>query len=89
MALMHQLLYERADFSGLDLGFYLRRLAGLLRDTYLGASSPLRLQVHAPDTGVRMDLQRAIPCACWSPSWSPIRSSMPSPTARPVRSACA
>ena len=62
MALMHQLLYERADFSALDLGPYLRRLSGLLRDTYLGGSSPVRLQVDAPDTGLRMDLQRAIPC---------------------------
>ena len=62
MALMHQLLYERADFSALDLGPYLRRLAGLLRDTYLGGSSGIRLTVDAPNAGLRLDLQRAIPC---------------------------
>lgn len=62
MALMHQLLYERADFSALDLGPYLRRLTHLLRDTYLGPGSAVRLEVRAPDAGRRMDLQRAIPC---------------------------
>lgn len=62
MALMHQLLYERADFSALELGPYIRRLGGLLRDTYLGASSAVRLQIDAPDAGLRIDLQRAIPC---------------------------
>ncbi|MBT9457103.1 MAG: PAS domain-containing protein [Burkholderiaceae bacterium] len=62
MALMHQLLYERADFSALELGPYLRRLGVLLRDTYLGAGSVVRLQIEAPETGLRIDLQRAIPC---------------------------
>jgi len=62
MALMHQLLYERADFSALELGPYLRRLGVLLRDTYLGAGSAVRLQIEAPETGLRIDLQRAIPC---------------------------
>ncbi|MBT9500828.1 MAG: PAS domain-containing protein [Burkholderiaceae bacterium] len=62
MALMHQLLYERADFSALELGPYIRRLGGLLRDTYLGASSAVHLQIDAPDAGLRIDLQRAIPC---------------------------
>ncbi|TDP72755.1 PAS domain-containing protein [Roseateles toxinivorans] len=62
MALMHQLLYERADFSALELGPYIRRLGGLLRDTYLGAGSTVRLQIVAPDAGLRIDLQRAIPC---------------------------
>nr|WP_316641827.1 PAS domain-containing protein [uncultured Roseateles sp.] len=62
MALMHQLLYERADFSALELGPYIRRLGGLLRDTYLGAGTAVRLQIDAPDAGLRIDLQRAIPC---------------------------
>ena len=62
MALMHQLLYERADFSAVDLGFYLRSLASLLRDTHLGVGSPSRLQVHAPESTLRLDLARAIPC---------------------------
>lgn len=62
MALMHQLLYERADFSALELGSYLRRLGALLRDTYLGSGSAVRLQITAPEQGLRIDLQRAIPC---------------------------
>lgn len=62
MALMHQLLYERADFSALELGPYLRRLGSLLRETYLSEGSGLNLRIDAPDAGLRIDLQRAIPC---------------------------
>lgn len=62
MALMHQLLFERRDFSALELGPYLRRLGSLLRDTYLGGGSKLRLEVDAPDCGFSMELQQAIPC---------------------------
>jgi two-component system, sensor histidine kinase PdtaS len=62
MALMHQLLFERRDFSALELGPYLRRLGSLLRDTYLGGGSPIRLEIRAPEQGFRMDLQQAIPC---------------------------
>ncbi|WP_177200778.1 sensor histidine kinase [Roseateles sp. YR242] len=63
MALMHQLLYERADFSALDMGPYLRRLVHLLRETFLGASQQIQLSVEAPvDTPWRMDLPHAIPC---------------------------
>lgn len=62
MSLMHQLLYERNDFSALELGPYLRRLGSLLRETYLGENSRVQLQIEAPDTGLRIDLQRAVPC---------------------------
>jgi len=62
MALMHQLLYERADFSALELGPYLQRLGSLLRETYLGEGTAVRLQVELPAQGLRIDLQRAIPC---------------------------
>jgi len=63
MALMHQLLYERADFSALDMGLYLRRLVHLLRDSFLGPSQQIELSVQAPDHPPwRMDLQHAIPC---------------------------
>lgn len=61
MALMHQLLYERADLSTLELGHYLQRLVNLLRDTYLDASQRVQLLVEAPQQGLSMDLQRAIP----------------------------
>lgn len=64
MALMHQLLFERSDFSALELGPFLHRLGVLLRDTYLGpgAGSSTELHVQAPETGFRLDLQRAVPC---------------------------
>jgi two-component system, sensor histidine kinase PdtaS len=62
MALMHQLLFERRDFSALELGPYLHRLGSLLRDTYLGGASVIQLQIDAPEQGFRMDLQQAIPC---------------------------
>lgn len=62
MALMHQLLFERRDFSALELGPFLRRLGSLLRDTYLGAGATVQLHIEAPETGCRLDLQRAVPC---------------------------
>lgn len=64
MALMHQLLFERSDFSALELGPFLHRLGTLLRDTYLGpgAGSSTELHVEAPEAGCRLDLQRAVPC---------------------------
>ncbi|QPF72050.1 PAS domain-containing protein [Roseateles sp. DAIF2] len=63
MALMHQLLFERRDFSALELGPFLYRLATLMRDTYLGgAASAIVLHVEAPEEGCRLDLQRAVPC---------------------------
>jgi PAS domain S-box-containing protein len=62
MALMHQLLFERRDFSALELGPFLRRLGTLLRETYLGEANAIELHIEAPDEGCRLDLQRAIPC---------------------------
>ena len=62
MALLHQLLYERSDFSALELGPYLRRLMRLLQDTYLGDSDAVQIVVDVPDEGARLDLQRAVPC---------------------------
>jgi len=62
MALMHQLLFERRDFSALELGPFLRRLGSLLRDTYLGEMAAVQLHIEAPDEGCRLDLQRAVPC---------------------------
>ncbi len=63
MALMHQLLYERADFSALDMGPYLRQLVHLLRHTFMGASEQIQLAVEVPSGHPwRMDLSHAIPC---------------------------
>lgn len=67
MALTHQLLYECHDFAGLELGVYLKRLAHLLRETHLPSDDPqaqaVRIDVQAAESGLRIDLQRAVPCA--------------------------
>ncbi|UXY14177.1 PAS domain S-box protein [Chitiniphilus purpureus] len=61
MALIHQLLYERNDFSQVDIGIYLQRLCRLLQDAQprTGVPVTLRLEIDGP---VALDLQRAVPC---------------------------
>jgi PAS domain S-box-containing protein len=63
MALTHQLLYEHNDFSALELGPYLRRLVGSLRDIQGETVRRVRLQVEAPDAGLRINLNQAVPVA--------------------------
>ncbi|MGH8667575.1 MAG: PAS domain S-box protein [Burkholderiales bacterium] len=58
MALIHQLLFERRDWSLVQLGPYLRRLGDLLSSTY--GRSRIELVVEADD--VELDVQRAVPC---------------------------
>lgn len=62
MALTHQLLYERKDFSRLDLVDYLDRLVQSIRATYRAAGDRIRLRLEAPPEGVQLDLERTIPC---------------------------
>jgi hypothetical protein len=45
MALTHQLLYERKDFSRLDLGDYLERLMHSIRATYRGTGDRIMLRL--------------------------------------------
>jgi two-component sensor histidine kinase len=61
MALIHQLFYERSDFSTVDLGLYLRRLASLLRESLGEARARVSIEVDAP-SNIIMDLQRSVPC---------------------------
>lgn len=61
MALTHQLLYERKDFSCLDLGDYLERLVQSIRSSYRGTSDRISLNLVLPEVGVQIDLERAIP----------------------------
>ena len=58
MALIHQLLFERRDWSRVKLGPYLSRLADLLSSTY--GRGRIELDVEADD--VELDVQRAVPC---------------------------
>jgi two-component sensor histidine kinase len=58
MALIHQLLFERRDWSNVQLGPYLHRLGDLLSSTY--GRGRIELAVDADD--VELDVQRAVPC---------------------------
>jgi PAS domain S-box-containing protein len=58
MALIHQLLFERRDWSLVQLAPYLRRLADLLSSTY--GRGRVQLDVEADE--VELDVQRAVPC---------------------------
>lgn len=62
MALTHQLLYERKDFSRLDLGDYLERLMHSIRATYRGTGNRITLRIVLPPESVQLDLERTIPC---------------------------
>lgn len=62
MALTHQLLYERKDFSRIDLADYLHRLVQSIRASYRAGGQRIGLRLAAPDGGIHLDLERAIPC---------------------------
>ena len=61
MALVHQLLYERNDFSRVDLGEYLERLTQIALNAY--PVDPQRIALKLDMAKVYLDLERAIPCA--------------------------
>ena len=61
MALIHQLLYERDDFSNIDMGEYLDRLCALLRESFREQRTRFTLAVDAP-TGITISLKQAVPC---------------------------
>jgi len=62
MALIHQLLYERSDFSRLELTRYLRRLGSLLRESLGEARTHITLKVETEEVDIPMDLQKSVPC---------------------------
>lgn len=62
MALTHQLLYERKDFSRVDLAEYLNRLIQLLRGVYRASNSGVEISLEVSEGPVYLDLDRAIPC---------------------------
>lgn len=62
MALTHQLLYERKDFSKLDLGDYLDRLLRSVRSSYRELGDRIELQFKPQKEPVLLDLHRSIPC---------------------------
>lgn len=62
MALTHQLLYERKDFSRLRLGDYLERLVQSIRSSYRSTGNRISLRLEQPDENLALDLERAVPC---------------------------
>ncbi|MBP8214806.1 MAG: PAS domain S-box protein [Propionivibrio sp.] len=62
MSLTHQLLYQRKDFSHLDLAEYLQRLVQSIRASYRVAGGRIELLLDLPGEGLHLDLERSIPC---------------------------
>jgi PAS domain S-box-containing protein len=62
MGLTHQLLYEHKDFSRVDLGEYLGRLAQLLLSAYRARGGRIALDLVLPPERHYIGLERAIPC---------------------------
>ncbi len=62
MALIHQLLYERHDFSRIDLGEYLERFCRLLLASFGSLVAHIELDLDAEQDKVFIELQRATPC---------------------------
>ena len=62
MALTHQLLYERKDYSRIDLGEYLSRLVQLLISSYRERNTRITVRKALPDEALSLDFERVIPC---------------------------
>lgn len=62
MSLMHQLLYERHDFTRVDLGEYLQRFSQLLISSFGSLVRTITLEIDAVHETVYIELQRATPC---------------------------
>ncbi len=62
MALTHQLLYERKEYTRLHLGQYLDRLTRLQRQTLCRPDLARDLHAHGMQTPVYLGVDRAIPC---------------------------
>ncbi len=60
MALIHQQLYEANSFSAVDLGDYVRRLAGHLFRSYGDTTDHIQLDIDIE--GVSLAVDRAAPC---------------------------
>lgn len=61
MALIHQLLYERSDFSRVPLTTYLERLLMLLQHSLADSQRKVTVQFSPPPQEVFLELQQSIP----------------------------
>lgn len=59
MALLHDRLYRSGDFSNIDFGDYINTLTSELSATHLDSS---RISVDVQVAGVRIDIEKAVPC---------------------------
>jgi two-component sensor histidine kinase len=62
MGLTHQLLYEHKDFSRVDLGEYLARLAQLLWSAHRARGKNTRMELVLPVATHYVGIDKAIPC---------------------------
>lgn len=62
MALIHQLLYERDDFTSATLAPYLTRLCALLAESHGRHGVAPRLLLGPGGDAVWLDVERAVPC---------------------------
>jgi PAS domain S-box-containing protein len=60
MALVHQLLYQSKDLAQIDFSEYIGNLISRLAQTYSTAADRVRVVTSA--AGIRLDVDRAIPC---------------------------
>jgi PAS domain S-box-containing protein len=60
MALVHQLLYQSKDLAQIDFSEYINNLIQRLAQTYSTAADRVRVVTSA--AGIRLDVDRAIPC---------------------------
>lgn len=61
MALTHQLLYEKRDFSSITLGAYLQQLCQLVRQS-LSQQCQIEFDFSAVEPHLVLELEQAIPC---------------------------
>jgi two-component sensor histidine kinase len=79
IALFHEKLYQSKDLARVEIAEYLRGIAAGLFAAYGVNPDQIALEMVAEDLPLGVDAPS--PVACWSTSWSPMRSNTPS---RPV-----
>ncbi|MGQ5522086.1 PAS domain-containing sensor histidine kinase [Chitinimonas sp. PSY-7] len=62
IALIHQLLYERHDFSRVELGEYIQKFGQLLLSTFGSTLKKSELKIVTAEEPIHIELQRATPC---------------------------
>ncbi|MEX2396799.1 MAG: sensor histidine kinase, partial [Balneolales bacterium] len=61
MAIIHQMLYEQEDYSGIDFELYLKKLMKTIEGNYSNNTHHIRSEIHAAN--IRLDISHAVPVA--------------------------